>query len=50
MGKGQTNSLSLEPQAFARANAKYTHVIFEDVSPSNWAGEGRLHEPRPVKS
>ena len=23
--------------------------IFEDVSPSDWAGEGRLYEPRSAK-
>ena len=23
-------------------DAKYIYVIFEDVAPSNWAGEGRL--------
>jgi 4-oxalocrotonate tautomerase len=25
-----------------RTDAKYIHVIFEDISPSNWAGEGKL--------
>lgn len=23
-------------------DAKYIYVIFEDVAPSNWAGEGKL--------
>lgn len=27
---------------------KYTYVVFEDVSPSDWAGEGRLFAPDPA--
>lgn len=27
--------------------AKYIYVIFEDVAPSDWAGEGKLFGPPP---
>ena len=27
-------------------DAKYIYVIFEDVAPSNWAGDGKLFGPQ----
>jgi 4-oxalocrotonate tautomerase len=27
---------------------KYVYVIFEDIAPSNWAGEGKLFGPEPA--
>jgi len=32
-------------QIFIGTDAKYIYVIFEDVAPSNWAGEGKLFGP-----
>jgi len=29
---------------------KYIYVIFEDVAPSDWAGEGRIFGPDPSDS
>jgi 4-oxalocrotonate tautomerase len=29
---------------------KYIYVIFEDVAPSNWAGEGKLFAGDPLAS